>query len=162
MTVPEEITRTLDLPAGARLAERARHHGRRLSIGARHPHNQRQLVRFLCVGASGYLVNTISFWILLHAAGLDYKLAFVVAFLCGCMNNFVWNRRWTFEACDEHPASQGVRFFAVSLIVFGCAYAVMIGLVHTTGMWKVPADALAWIIVTPLSFIVQKLWSFRA
>lgn len=160
--VSEEMTSTLELPQSARLADRFRVHGRRLGSGLRHPGNRKQLGRFLCVGASGYIVNTVAFFIFLHLAGLDYKLAFGVAFLFGCTNNFFWNRHWTFEAYHDHPARQAMRFLAVSLIVAVCAYAIMVGLVHTTDMWKVPADAIAWIVVTPISFVVQKLWSFKA
>jgi putative flippase GtrA len=160
--VSDDLTSTLELPPSARVAERTRGNRRRLIEGLRHPGNQKQLGRFLCVGASGYIVNTASFWLFLHAAGLDYKLAFCCAFVFGCANNFFWNRRWTFEAYHDHPVRQGARFFAVSLLVAVCAYFIMVGLVHTTDMWKVPADALAWIIVTPVSFLVQKLWSFKA
>lgn len=128
----------------------------------RHRENHRQLVRFLCVGASGYVVNTAFFWLLLHAAGMDYKLSFVGAFLAGCVNNFFWNRHWTFKASDQGAVGQATRFLLVQVIVAVCAYLIMVGLVHVTNMWKVPADMLAWILVTPLSFLVQKFWSFRA
>jgi putative flippase GtrA len=36
-------------------------------------------------------------------------------------------------------------------------------LVDSVGIsWKVAADGIAWIIATPLSFVIQKLWSFKA
>jgi putative flippase GtrA len=35
-------------------------------------------------------------------------------------------------------------------------------LLSTTGMDKVLAEALSYIAATPISFIAQKLWSFRA
>lgn len=155
-------TPAIDLPDAPRALGRAEQQARRLFDAVRHPRNQRQLGRFLCVGASGYVVNTVTFWIALHAVGLDYKLAFCVAFVCGCSNNFFWNRHWTFQAGHDHAGRQAVRFFLVSLIVAVFAYAIMILLVHTTGIWKVPADALAWILVMPISFLVQKLWSFKA
>ena len=55
-----------------------------------------------------------------------------------------------------------MRFFLVSLLVFGFAYAVLVVLVSGFGMEKVLAQALANIAATPLSFVAQKLWSFRA
>jgi dolichol-phosphate mannosyltransferase len=57
---------------------------------------------------------------------------------------------------------QGLRFFAVSIVAFGFTYAVLVALVSGTGMEKVIAQALAIAAGTPLSFIGQKLWSFRA
>jgi putative flippase GtrA len=156
------LTTTLELPAPVQALSRAERAARRFAYEVRHPENHKQLVRFLCVGASGYLINTAFFWVFLHAAGLDYKLSFVGAFLCGSINNFFWNRHWTFKAHHEHAVRQGARFFLVQAIVAVCAYLILIGLVAATNMWKVPADALAWIIVTPVSFVVQKLWSFKA
>ena len=57
---------------------------------------------------------------------------------------------------------QGVRFFAVSLVAFGFTYVVLVALVSGAGVSKVVAQAIAIIAGTPLSFIGQKLWSFKA
>ncbi len=159
------MTSTLEFPAiGADGG--IRHHVRttqaRLRRGLRHVENWKQLLRFLCVGASGYAVNLTVFAACVHLIGIDYRLASVVAFLFGCANNFWWNRHWTFDAAHHHPAEQGLRFFLVSLLVFGFAYAVLVILVSTTGMEKVLAQAIANAAATPLSFIAQKLWSFKA
>jgi putative flippase GtrA len=39
---------------------------------------------------------------------------------------------------------------------------ILVTLVETAGLMKVMAQALAIAAVTPLSFLGQKLWSFRA
>jgi dolichol-phosphate mannosyltransferase len=159
------MTSTLDFPAVAPAAgvrHRVRHTHLRFKHGLRHPDNWKQLVRFLCVGASGYAVNLTVYAACVHLVGIDYKLSAVVAFLFGCANNFWWNRHWTFDAAHHHPGEQGLRFFLVSLLVFAFAYAILVGLVSATGMDKVLAQAIANAAATPLSFIAQKLWSFRA
>jgi putative flippase GtrA len=130
--------------------------------GVRKPHNWKQLIRFLCVGSSGYIVNLATFAFCIHALKIDYHVSAVIAFLTGCANNFWWNRHWTFNARHEHAGFQAMRFFLVSLLVFGFAYAVLVALVSVLGMDKVLAQALANIAATPLSFLLQKLWSFRA
>jgi putative flippase GtrA len=160
--VSDDFTPALELPAPAQALSRAQSAWKRFSYEVRHPENHKQLVRFLCVGASGYVINTIAFYIFLHAAGVDYKVSFCLAFVCGSINNFWWNRHWTFKAHHDHPGRQAARFFFVQMIVAACAYLILIALVAATNLWKVPADAAAWIIVTPVSFVVQKLWSFKA
>ncbi len=127
-----------------------------------HPENHKQAFRFLCVGASGYVVNTITFAICVHALSMWDTTAFIVAFLFGTANNFWWNRNWTFDATHHHIGKQGVRFLVVSAFIAACAFGVYSGLASSTGMDKVLAEALAYVIVTPLSFVVQKLWSFKA
>ena len=136
------------------------HH--RVRLGVRHPANWLQLVRFAAVGATGYAVNLGVFTVCLHLLGIDYHLAAVIAFVVSVINNFWWNRHWTFDARQDHALFQGARFFAVSLVAFGLQYAVLVLLVSDAGMSKVLAQAIAIAAATPLSFIGQKLWSFKA
>jgi putative flippase GtrA len=161
-TVSDEMATSLDLPATARAANRARSAIRRFRYEVRHPENHKQLVRFLCVGASGYVINLVAFTILIHGLGAPDKLSFVLAAVIASTSNFIWNRHWTFAAKEDHPFRQGVRFFSVSFLVLLTAagiYSLLVGL----GLdWKVLADGIAWVIATPLSFVAQKLWSFRA
>jgi len=136
------------------------HH--RVRHGVRHPHNWLQLGRFAAVGATGYAVNLGVFAACVHLFTIDYRLAAVVAFVVSVINNFWWNRHWTFDARHDHALSQGARFFAVSLVAFGFQYVVLIALVSDAGISKVLSQAIAIACATPLSFLGQKLWSFRA
>jgi dolichol-phosphate mannosyltransferase len=147
----EEMTTTVATPFRVRL----RH-------GVRKPHNWLQFVRFAAVGATGYVVNLAVFAACVHALGIDYHVSAVIAFVVSVTNNFWWNRHWTFAAKHDHPVAQAVRFFTVSLVTFAFTYVVLVALVNTTGMEKVIAQALAIAAGTPLSFMGQKLWSFRA
>jgi putative flippase GtrA len=156
------MTTSIELPASARAMDRARLAYRRTMFEVRHPENHKQAVRFLCVGASGYVINLVSFTICLHMLGLSSPVSFVAAFLIGSTNNFFWNRHWTFKAHEQDPGRQAVRFFFVSLLVFCFATGVYWSLNHTIKMDGTVDDGLAWAIATPLSFVVQKLWSFKA
>jgi putative flippase GtrA len=149
--MPDELITTVELPFRARV----RH-------GIRRTHNWLQLVRFAAVGASGYVVNLVVFAACVHVLAVDYRLSAVIAFVVSVGNNFWWNRHWTFDAKHHHPVDQAIRFFTVSLLAFGFTYVVLVGLVSSTGMEKVFAQAIAIAAGTPLSFLGQKLWSFRA
>jgi putative flippase GtrA len=133
----------------------------RVRHGMRHGHNWLQLCRFGAVGAAGYVVNLAAFAVCVHLLGIDYHLAAVIAWVVSVLNNFVLNRHWTFSAKQDHPGRQALRFFLVSLVAFGFTYVVLVALVDA-GMMKVAAQAIAIAAGTPLSFIGQKLWSFRA
>ena len=134
----------------------------RVRHGVRRPHNWLQFVRFGAVGATGYAVNLGVFALCVHMLGIDYRVAAVLAFVGSVINNFWWNRHWTFGAKQDHPMVQGARFFAVSLLAFGFTYLVLIVLVSGFGLSKVLAQAIAIAAGTPLNFVGQKLWSFRA
>lgn len=136
------------------------HH--RLRVGIRQPANWLQLVRFAAVGAIGYAVNLGVFAFCVHVMRIDYRIADVIAFIISVVNNFWWNRHWTFEARHHHPLAQCARFFAVSLVAFIFQYAVLVTLVSDAGMTKIVSQAIAIACATPLTFVGQKLWSFRA
>jgi putative flippase GtrA len=159
--MPEELTTTVELPTGVRAHRGVGQPLVRMRAGIRHPHNWLQLGRFGAVGASGYVVNLAVFAACVHLIGIDYQLSAVIAWAVSVLNNFWLNRHWTFAAKQDHPVKQAVRFFAVSLVAFGFTYVVLVVLVDA-GLMKVAAQAIAIAAGTPLSFIGQKLWSFKA
>jgi putative flippase GtrA len=132
---------------------------RRVRHGLRRPHNWLQLVRFGAVGASGYVVNLAIYALLLHV-GLHYRGAATGGWIGGVLNNFWWNRRWTFAAAGRGRARfQALRFLVVSFAAFLVSLAILTLLVET-GVPKLPSQAIAIIAVTPLNFVGNKLWSF--
>jgi dolichol-phosphate mannosyltransferase len=149
--VSDEFARVVELPFRVRVR-----------AGVRHPANWLQLIRFGAVGASGYVVNLIVFAAGVHLLKVDYRIASVLAFLVSVGNNFWWNRHWTFDAKHDHAVHQGARFFTVSLLAYAFSYVVLIALVDGAGVSKVLAQAIAVAAAMPLSFVGQKLWSFRA
>src|SRR5204863_4009623 len=123
-------------------------------------HNWVQLAKFCAVGASGYVVNLAVYTALLHWAGLHYLVAAACSFVVAVTNNYTWNRLWTFRGQRGHFAYQGMRFFVVSVAALGANLIVLHALV-ALGMAKIPAQAVAIAVVTPLNFLGNKLWPFR-
>jgi dolichol-phosphate mannosyltransferase len=126
----------------------------------RSPHNWIQLAKFGIVGASGYVVNLVVYALLLNAANLHYLAAATGSFLVAASWNYVLNRSWTFRAQRGHFAIQGMRFFIVSAVVYGTNLALLAGLI-SLGLGKIVSQAIAIILVMPLNFLGNKLWSFR-
>jgi putative flippase GtrA len=133
---------------------------RRATHALRQRHNWEQLAKFCVVGASGYAVNLAVYSLLLNWANFAYWLAATGSFLVAVTNNYVWNRVWTFRHQRGHFAYQGLRFFIVSLTVYGANLGLLTGFVHA-GLGKIVSQAIAVVLVTPLNFIGNKLWSFR-
>jgi dolichol-phosphate mannosyltransferase len=123
------------------------------------PQNWLQLARFCVVGASGYVVNLAVYTLLLEVAGIHYLLAATCSFLVAVTNNYTWNRLWTFRRERGHVAYQGLRFLIVSTVALAANLVVLYCLVQL-GVDKLPAQAVAIVLVTPLNFVGNKLWSF--
>lgn len=118
-----------------------------------------QLVRFLAVGASGYVVNLLVFW-LATMTGLHYIPAAVMAFAVAWLNNFMLNRHWTFRAAGDAVMAQGVRYLLVCLVALGANLVILHFLVDA-GLAELYAQAMAIVLVMPLNYLLSRRWSFR-
>jgi putative flippase GtrA len=132
----------------------------RAGLALRRPHNWVQLAKFCTVGASGYVVNLAVFSTLLLWAGFDHRLAAVCSFLVAVTNNYLWNRFWTFHGQRGHVAYQGMRFLVVAVLALA-ANLVVLELLIALGLGEIVAQAIAILLVTPVNFVGNKLWTFR-
>jgi putative flippase GtrA len=124
------------------------------------PHNWVQLAKFCAVGASGYVINLAVYTALLRGAGWHYTAAATASFLVAVTNNYTWNRLWTFRAQRGHVGYQGMRFLVVSTLAL-VANLVVLHLLVEAGASEIVGQAIAIVLVTPVNFIGNKLWSFR-
>jgi putative flippase GtrA len=145
----------------AAVAERSHALHVRVRSGLRRPHNWVQLIKFCAVGGSGYVVNLCVFAVCVEVLGLHHLIGATLAFVVAVMNNFWWNRHWTFKAGQGHAGFQAARFFIVSVAAFLFAASVLELLVSVVGLPELPSQAIAIVAATPLNFIGNKMWSFR-
>jgi putative flippase GtrA len=131
----------------------------RATSALRRPHNWVQLAKFCTVGAIGYVVN-LAVYTALVGAGVHFNLAAACSFLVAVTNNYTWNRVWTFRGQRGHVGYQGLRFLVVALLALA-ANEVLLTAFVAAGLGKVVAQAIAIVLVTPINFVGNKLWSFR-
>jgi dolichol-phosphate mannosyltransferase len=157
-----ELT-TPNYPAVTVESSDARIHGEyspaRVRAGLRKRSNWEQLVKFCVVGGSGYVVNLAVYLLLLDVVGLHYISAAIGSFLVAVTNNYALHRLWTFRSQRGGVAYQGSRFFLVSTMALLANLAVLQVLV-SAGLGEKVAQAIAIVLVTPVNFIGNKLWSF--
>jgi putative flippase GtrA len=132
----------------------------RVGLALRRRANWEQLIKFCVVGAIGYAVN-LAVYNLLLGSGLHYATAAIGSFIVAVTNNYIWNRLWTFRSNRGGVVVQGARFLAVSALALTANLAVLAVLVDLVGIGEVPAQAIAIVVVTPVNFVGNKLWSFR-
>jgi putative flippase GtrA len=151
---PPPTTAAGPQPGPPRAHTRVRH-------GLRRPHNWVQLVKFCAVGGSGYVVNLIVFALAVKVLGVHHLAGAALAWIVAVMNNFWWNRHWTFGAGDGHAGFQAMRFFVVSFVAFLFAAGILEVLVRL-GVPPIGAQAISIVAATPLNFVGNKMWSFSS
>jgi putative flippase GtrA len=143
-------------PSAATLSTRRR----RAWESLRSVRNWQELAKFCVVGAVGYLINLAVYDAILHQR-VHYLVAATCSFLVAVTSNYTWNRLWTFREHRGHVGIQGMRFFVVSVVALGANLAVLHLLIADGGLGKLLGQAVAIVLVTPLNFVGNKLWSFR-
>lgn len=132
----------------------------RVRHGMRRTQNWVQLLKFVAVGGTGYAVNIATYALIHEVLGIGHLRSATAAFVVAVVNNFYWNRHWTFGARAGHAGFQAARFFAVSVVAFFFALGVSQLLVSTTELPDVVAQGISIVVATPLNFIGNKMWSF--
>ena len=119
-----------------------------------------QFVKFGIVGVSNTILSFAIYTLLLKGFGLWYIAASAIGFVVGAVNGFLLNRRWTF-AGHVGDSLTPVRWG----IVQGCGLALNLGLlylaVHEADIDELVGQALATVVVTVLTFLVNRAWTFR-
>jgi putative flippase GtrA len=130
----------------------------RTAAALRNRHNWVELLKFSAVGASGFVLNLAIYRLLL---GIGAHKAAAVSFVVSAASNYWWNRHWTFARQKGSFALQGMRFYIVSITAFVVNQLWLTVFLDWRGLGKLVSEALAIILVTPLNFLGNKLWSFR-
>src|SRR5882762_8930460 len=119
-----------------------------------------QFVKFGTVGVSNTLLTFIVYTLLLKVFGVWYLAASAIGFLVGAINGFLLNRRWTFK---EHvgDALTPVRWGIVQGCGLGLNEALLYLLVDGARVDKLLGQAFATAVVTVLTFLANRAWTFR-
>jgi putative flippase GtrA len=88
-------------------------------------------------------------------------VAAAVSFVVAASSNYWWNRHWTFAENKGHFGQQGIKFFAVSGGALLVNQLWLLVFLDWLKFGKIEAQAIAILLVVPLNFLGNKLWSFR-
>ncbi len=134
----------------------------RVRTGLAYSANWWQVARFLAVGASGFAINLVVFSALVHGMGAEYRLAAVCSNVVALASNFMWNRRWTFDANDGRAVIQARRFVLVSAGGLLVNVMVLQLAVELMTLSKLPAEVLASAVAAPVNFLGSRQWAFSS
>ncbi len=123
----------------------------------------RQFFKFGVVGASGTVVNFIIYHSVIRFFAAPIWLAYAIGFITGGVNNYWWNRHWTFRS-QGHPWKELAQFITVSAVALGISEFVLLEAARF-----VPAmpfrNSVVWLAATFVgmgwNFFGNKFWTFR-
>lgn len=127
-----------------------------------------RFARFLTVGAVGTIMDfgTLT---LLKLAGFPTLTANSISFTVGLLNNFTWNRLWTFgDSINTDWRRQLAKFTLVSLVGLALNNLIVLGMEgafnHLLGssQWGyLPAKVIATGVVVFWNYFANRTWTFK-
>jgi putative flippase GtrA len=120
-----------------------------------------QLVRYGIVVGSGYLL-AIALYAGELAIGVTPYPALGLAFVLNGLYNFALVRLWAFPPSGRRFHSDLGRFCVVATASLGVNYGSFAALYSGAGLAATTAQRLAIVIAAPVTFLANRLWSFRA
>jgi putative flippase GtrA len=123
-------------------------------------HPAGQLIRYGIIAGCGYLL-AIAFYAGELAIEIAPYLALGIAFVLNGVFNFSLVRLWAFPPSGRGVGGDLSRFCVVAAASFAVNYASFAILYSAIGLAATTAQRLAILIAAPITFLANRLWSFR-
>lgn len=135
-----------------------------------------RIFKFGLVGVSGIPVNICVLfigkeWLFrrvtsnFHGVDLRLNFALIAAILISILNNFIWNRHWTWRD-RKHENGQGnifiefLRYAMASWLGIGVQF-FLTNLLIKVGFYYLMANLCAILVASAFNFIMNDKWTFR-
>lgn len=119
-----------------------------------------QLARFCAVGLTCFALGLAVLTGLHDLAGVNYLVAYAVSFVLCSVAGYLLNARFTFLAsCVNHAGA--ARYLLVNAALLSVNTVALKLLVDGFRMWYVAAAVLLAAVSTPISFLAQRLITYR-
>jgi len=142
---------------------------------ARHPLTawvfKKRFMKFGTVGASGVVVNLAVLYVFREFvfATVDIpivrlNLSLAVAIFFATVNNFYWNRHWTWSDRQHRPDKHLILHFGQYALAcwVGTGLQILLTNLFTLYFHYLAANAAAIVIASLFNFMANNLWTFRS
>lgn len=122
---------------------------------------QSRLWVFLLVGSINTLIGYALFAVAYQVVGLNYNIALMVAYALGTVIAYVNHRRVTFKSSTGHRQAFS-RFVATYALIYLLNASLLIVLTESTTLHPLLGQAVCIVVVTIVSFGIQRAWVFKS
>ena len=142
---------------------------------ARHPLTawffKKRFVKFGTVGASGVVVNLSVLYlcqeflfVAIQSPGMRLNASLAIAIFFATLNNFFWNRAWTWGDRKHRPDKHLLLHFGQYALAcwVGIVLQVLLTKLLVVYSHYLIANALAIVLASLFNFLVNNFWTFRS
>jgi dolichol-phosphate mannosyltransferase len=132
---------------------------------------KKRFMKFGTVGASGVIVNLSVLYICqeflfaaIKAPDTRLNASLGIAILFATLNNFFWNRSWTWGDRKHHPDKHLLLHFGQYALAcwVGIVLQVLLTKLLVIYLHYLIANAMAIVLASVFNFVVNNFWTFRS
>ena len=130
-----------------------------------------RFMKFATVGASGVVVNLGVLYLCqeflfkaIRSTGVRLDVSLAAAIFIATVNNFYWNRFWTWNDRAHHPDKHLILHFGQYALAcwVGIVLQVLLTKLFVIYLHYLVANALAIVLASVFNFLVNNFWTFRS
>lgn len=118
--------------------------------------------KYCVVGTSGTFVDFASLFVMVEYLGVNVYVGATLAFLLAVVNNFTFNKIWTFKNKAKTYRKLFIKFLLVSCVGLLITLSFMFFFVNILGIWYMLAKILTAPFVLTWNFLGNKYWTFKS
>ena len=128
-------------------------------------------MKFGTVGASGVVVNLSVLYlcqeflfVAIQPPNMRLNVSLAAAIFCATVNNFFWNRAWTWHDRFRHPDKHLLLHFGQYALAcwVGIVLQVLLTKLLVVYLYYIIANAAAIVLASVFNFLVNNFWTFRS
>jgi len=133
---------------------------------------KKRFIKFGTVGATGVLVNLGVLYLgqeflftVIQSHDMRLNVSLGLAIFCATVNNFYWNRAWTWSDRTRHPDKHLILHFgqyALAVWVGIVVQVILTKLFVAAHVYYLIANAAAIVLASVFNFLVNNFWTFRS
>ena len=118
-------------------------------------------LKFCVTGGLNTIIDFAVTTILNSILHLNINISKSIGYLCGMINSFVMNKKWTFKTGNKETKKELAKFILVNACMLGLSLLLINGFKTYLSLGDTISNLLSTAIVMAINFLISNFWVFK-
>lgn len=118
-------------------------------------------LKFCVTGGLNTIIDLVVTTLLNSLLCVNINVAKPIGYLCGMINSFVVNKKWTFKTENKNTKKELLKFIVVNLCMLALSLVLINTFKSTLDLNDTWANLISTGIVMIINFLVSNFWVFK-
>lgn len=120
-----------------------------------------KFTQFVLVGLTGTLITWGSLYLFVDKVGMPEWISYFLAYSVGIINNFAWNRLWTFRAERKRVKLELFKYIVANYVGFSGYWFVSLILAYGFGVHYFISNIIGTAASFTINYLLARFWTFN-